>query len=239
MAGVPHTPANASAAPTRTLEVLRSLERSGLLLKQDKQLPSVVTLLAGGPLSSSWWSHPESRLMFRVLSALADHPDVLVTKLILAKDTFVQRRLWPAFVAVVTAREPWQVSGLPAEARRLLARTDSTPAAVQSSGAATRELVARLLVHATEVHTDAGHHETAVQSWSAWRAQAGVAPLDSVDEARRVLEQASGRLGAPPDALPWLRNQRSAAAVRRAVRSAHPSAGTRRSSGAGRSGGKR
>jgi hypothetical protein len=196
----------------RSLEVLAALERSGLLLKQDKQLPSVVTLLAGAPLSSSWWSHPESRLMFRVLSELTDHPDVLVTKL-LAKDTFVHRTLWPAFLTVVSAREPWQVAGLPAPARRLLARTDRAAAPVRPTGAATRELVARLLVHATEIHTDEGHHEIAVQSWASWRAQAAVAPLDSVDEARRVLEDASRRLGAPREALPWLARKRPGTAA--------------------------
>jgi hypothetical protein len=195
----------------RLLEVLAALERSGLLLKQDKQLPSVVTLLAGEPLSSSWWSHPQSRLMFRVLSELSDHPDVLVTKLLLAKDTFVHRSLWPAFLTVVSAREPWQVAGLPAPARRLLTRTDSAAAPIRSTGTATRELVARLLVHATEIHTAEGHHEIAVQSWSTWRAQAAVAPLESVDEARGVLEGASLRLGAPPEALPWLARQRTSA----------------------------
>jgi hypothetical protein len=209
--------------PPRLPEVLAALERCGLLLKQDKRLPSVVTLLAGEPLSSSWWSHPESRLMFRVLSELADHPDVLVTKLLLGKDTFVHRTLWPAFLAVVSAREPWQVAGLPAPARRLLTRTDGAAAPIRSTGTATRELVARLLVHATEIHTAEGRHEIAVQSWSAWRAQEAVAPLDSVDEARRVLQGASLRLGAPPEALPWLTRQRaSARASARQHRPARP-----------------
>jgi hypothetical protein len=201
----------ASAVQARSLEVLAALERSGCLLKQDKRLPSVVTILAGEPLSSSWWSHPDSRLMFRVLAQLADHPDVLVAKLLLAKDTFVHRRLWPAFLTVVTAREPWQVAGLPTPARRLLMRIDGSAAPVQSTGAAIRELVARLLVHATEVHTDDGHHETAAQSWSAWQAQAGVSPRGSVDDARRTLQDGGGRLGAPPEALPWMTRKRSPA----------------------------
>jgi len=212
------TPANASAGPRGSREVLIALERSGLLLKQDKRLASVVTLLAGEPLSCSWWSHPDSRRMFRVLSALAEHPDVILTKLLLAKDTFVHRRLWPAFLAVVGAREPWQVAGLSAQARRLLARVDGSATPVRSAGNATKELVARLLVHATEVHTDEGRHEIALQSWSSWRAQAGVVPLDSVDEARGVLEEATRQLGAPPEALPWLRRQRSGATAHRTNR---------------------
>jgi hypothetical protein len=207
----------ASSVQASSLEVLSALERWGLLLRQDKRLPSVVTLLAGEPLSSSWWAHPDSRRMFRVLTALAEHPDVLATKLLLAKDTFVHRKLWPALLAVVTAREPWQLSELSAPARRLLARTDSTEAPIRSPGAATKELVARLLVHATEVHTEGGHHETAVQSWLAWRAQASVVVLDSVDDARRMLEEASRHLGAPPEALPWLTRERSGADSPRAA----------------------
>src|SRR6266853_616566 len=84
-----------AAVPAPTAEVLQTLVRFGLLLKQDKHLPSVVTILTGEPLATSWWSHPQSQLIFRVLSALADHPEVLVTKLLLSKDTLVHRTLWP------------------------------------------------------------------------------------------------------------------------------------------------
>ena len=209
-----HTAREVSPARSRSPEVLAALERSGLLLKQDKQLPSVVTLLAGAPLSSSWWSHPDSRSMFRVLSELSHHPDVLLTKLLLAKDTFVHRRLWPALLAVASARDPWQVTGLSRPARRLLARIDSAAAPVRSAGAPAKELIARLLVHASEFHTDEGRHEIALQSWSSWGVQAGAVVLDSVDDARGVLEEASGRLGAPPTALPWLASR----AVRKVCR---------------------
>jgi len=207
-----------SPAQARSLEVLAALERTGLLLKQDKHLPSVVTLLAGAPLSSSWWSHPDSRSMFRVLSELSHHPDVLLTKLLLAKDTFVHRNLWPAFLAVAGAREPWQVAGLSGQARRLLASIDRAATPVRSAGATAKELIARLLVYATEFHTDEGRHEIALQSWSSWRAQAGVLVLDSVDDARGALEDASRRLGAPPTALPWLADKPSRANAPRAVR---------------------
>lgn len=203
------------AGPAGLPEVLSELERSGLLLKQDKRLPSVVSLLAGGPLSSSWWSHPDSRRMFRVLAALAAHRDVLLSKLLLAKDTFVHRTLWPAFLTVVSAGEPWQLTGLSAQARRLLAGVEASATLVRAPGTAMRELAARLLVHATEMHTTQGHHEIAVQAWSSWRAQVSVVPLDSVDEARRVLEEASRRLGARPEALPWLTRKRSGAAMHR------------------------
>lgn len=189
--------------PAPTTEVLSALTRNGLLLKQDKHLPSVVTILAGEPLSKSWWSHPRSHLIFRVLSELADHPDVLFTKLLFGKDTLVHRSLWPAFLTVATAREPWQVDGLSKAASQLLRRTTEAKTPVMSSGAPIKELVSRLLAHAVEVHTPEGKHQLAADSWSSWAAQVGVEPLRSLVEAQQELEAASRRLGAPLSGLPW------------------------------------
>src|SRR2546423_8801307 len=86
---------------TPAAAVLAALSQHGLLLKQDKELPNVVTILTGEKLSTSWWSHPKGKLIFRVLSELADHPDVIVTKLLAGTDTLVHRRLWPALVALL------------------------------------------------------------------------------------------------------------------------------------------
>ncbi len=44
--------------------VLAELTSRGLLLKQDKAIPSVVGILAGESLSTSWRSHPKGRLIF-------------------------------------------------------------------------------------------------------------------------------------------------------------------------------
>jgi len=87
---------------TPTAAVLAALSQHGLLLKQDKQLPNVVTILTGEKLSTSWWSHPKGKLIFNVLRELEDHPDVLVAKLIAGKDTLIHRRLWPAFLAATS-----------------------------------------------------------------------------------------------------------------------------------------
>jgi len=188
---------------TSANRLLGALERHGLLLRQDKALPSAVTLLAGEPHSGSWWSHPQARLMFRVLSQFADHPDVLVTKLLSGKDTFVHRTLWPALLAVSQADEPWQLQGLSAAARRLLSRVRRSRNPVRASGVPARELLTRLLVHAQELHTEGGRHEIALCRWSSWAAQAGVAPLRSAAAARATLEEAAARIGAPHSALPW------------------------------------
>jgi hypothetical protein len=82
-------------------QVYKKLESYGLLLKQDKEALNVVTILTGEKLSTSWWSHPKSKLIFSVLSDLDDHPDVLIAKLLHGKDTLIHRTLWPHFLAVV------------------------------------------------------------------------------------------------------------------------------------------
>ena len=183
--------------------ILKALTRYGLLLKQDKRLPSVVTMLTGAPLTSSWWSHPDAHRIFRVLCGLADHPDVLVAKLLYRKDTFVHRSLWPALLGAVGANERWQRQRLSQPAKRLLARVHRQRTPVTSGGTATGELLARLLVHAEEVHTVAGRHQIAARSWQRWAADAGVEPMSPPHQARATLEAAAAGLGAPRAALPW------------------------------------
>jgi hypothetical protein len=200
--------------PAATPEVLSDLSRFGLLLKQDKCLPSVVTILLGEPLATSWWSHPEGRRIFRVLREIGDHPDVLLTKLLRGKDTLVHRSLWPAFLAVATSGEPWQTQRLSAAARQLLRQTQRAKAPVTSVGAPVRELASRLLVHTAEVHTPGGAHRVTIDAWSSWAAGTGIAPLPSLPGARQRLEAACRALGAPLAALPWYVKPRGRSAVR-------------------------
>src|SRR5688572_32322568 len=108
------------AALTDLQAILEALERHGLLLKQDKVLPSVVGIVTGESLRGSWWSHPRAHAIFAALSELTDHPDVLFTKLLARKDTLVHRSLWPDVMAVGSARAAWQMNGLSSEARIFL-----------------------------------------------------------------------------------------------------------------------
>ena len=185
-----------------TQELLRALADRGLLLTQDKSLPNVVTLLTGQSLRGSWWSHPKARLIFSILSDLGQHPDVLFTKLLYGKVTLLHRRLWSPFLAVASARDPWQVRGLSPKARRLL-RTLEAKGFVQASGAAVKELEGRLLAHAEEVHTESGRHEIRLETWQVWSQRVGEKPARSASRARRTLEEAVRELGAPLTALPW------------------------------------
>ena len=183
--------------------VLAALAANGLLLTQDKRLPNVVGILTGESLRTSWWSHPKAHLIFSVLSELADHPDVLFTKLLYRKDTLVHRSLWPAVLAVGDARGQWQVQGLSGGAKRLLQRLDRGDGSVRATGAPVNELEARLLATAQEIHTESGRHEMALESWHAWSRRVGCSAIRSIPRARKALEEASVTLGAPFRALPW------------------------------------
>jgi hypothetical protein len=183
--------------------VLKALAGDGLLLKQDKKLPNVVEILTGESLRTSWWSHPKARLIFAVLSELADHSDVLFTKLIHRKDTLVHRSLWPAVLAVGRARDRWQLRGLSGEAKRLLEHLDGGGSPVRAVGPPVKELETRLLVTTREIHTASGRHEMALERWHAWSRRVGCSATRSVPRAKETLEDAAVALGAPLEALPW------------------------------------
>jgi hypothetical protein len=181
-----------------------ALKTYGVLLTQDKQVPSVVSILTGQSLRGSWWSHPQSHFIFSVLSTLADDPEVALTKLLKRKDTFIHRHLWPALLAVGCAREAWQLQGLSDECAKLLRLVDLRASAVGATGSAAKDLQIRLLVIAQQVHREDGRHELALESWTAWSRRLGCKALKSSIEGRRELERATQRLGAPVRWLPWL-----------------------------------
>lgn len=171
-----------------------ALKKHGLLLLQDKKLPSVVGIITGEQVAGSWWSHPRSHEIFRRLEELEG--DAIATKLIAGKVTFVHRNLWPALAAVGAAREPWQMHGLSPAARKLLARVDRE-ARVRASGPPSKELQERLLVKAREEHTESGRHETALEPWPS-------SSLTAV-EGRRQLDAAALKIGANARLMPWNR----------------------------------
>ena len=186
--------------------VIRALEKHGLLLKQDKVLPSVVGLVTGESLKGSWWSHPEARKIFAVLTELDDHEDVLFVKLIAGKDTLAHRRLWPALVAVGASGEAWQRDGLTLPAKRLLESVERAKSGVEAAGAPARELALRLLAVSSERHSESGKHVRVLESWKGWAVRKGVVPLSSAREARGALDTAAASLGAALGSLPWTRS---------------------------------
>ena len=182
--------------------LLQHLEIHGLLLQQDKTLPCLCTMVAGEPVSGSWWAHPAAATIYSVLTRLAAHPDVLVAKLIQGKVTFVHRHLWPALLGVACAREPWQVAGLSAPAQALYDSVEQQ-GVIRAAGAYAKELERRLLVQSEQVHTESGHHELQLVQWRLWAERVACPPPLPVHEGRSQLVSAVRKLGGSQKMLPW------------------------------------
>lgn len=160
--------------------VIKALEKQGILLQTDTALPNVAGLLAGEPIKGSWWVHPHANKIFAGLNRLADHEDVLFTKLVSGKVTLIHRRLWPDFLSLATAREAWQKGGLSPAAKYLLETIDNKhfvrsnelewPRRLHDAkvGAGVKELELRLLIHAEEFHTESGAHAKLLEDWTHW-----------------------------------------------------------------------
>jgi hypothetical protein len=193
---------------TTAVRLLQALERGGLLLLQDKTFPNVAALVAGEAVSGSWWSHARGHEIFRAVSELARHPDVLVCKLIAGKVTFVQRRLWPAVLAVARSGESWQTAGLAAETRSLLEEVEREGSIV-ASGKAAQEIESRLLAHGEQIHTELGNHKIRLETWAAWSNRAGCEPDPSACDARSRLERIVVEAGGSLTSLPWCAARRA------------------------------
>lgn len=90
------------------MTLLEAIAEHGLLLLQDKKLANAVTVITGEHLKGSWWSHPRAHEIFNAIEALPED-QVLDTKLVGGKVTFVHRSLWPDLLAVVTGEREYQV----------------------------------------------------------------------------------------------------------------------------------
>jgi hypothetical protein len=198
--------------------VREALEKYGVLLESDSKLPSVAGLVAGEPIRGSWWGHPMSHAIYGVSVKLSENPDVIVSKLVSGKVTWVHRRLWSALTAIGSAGERWQKAGFTKEARTLLSMVSKQRELtadqafcrahkIKSAGAAIRELEKRLLVYAEEIHTGSGAHAKHVETWDRWCERVGFVPdAMSPAQAKRNLEVIIATLNARFEAnakLPW------------------------------------
>ncbi len=197
-----------------------ALKRYGLLLQSDPKLPNMASIVIGEAIRGSWWAHSRCHDIHAVISRIASDPDVVITKLISGKITYVQRELWPALVAIACSQEPWQRRGISQAARRLLKmvnqrgplRTDQLQwprTAKRSPGDAARELERKLLVHGQDTHTERGAHAKYLESWQHWCTSVRVSRATlKPDDGKRIFERIVGdlnnRFGANAT-LPWSR----------------------------------
>ena len=195
---------------TATSRVLAELERRELLLQAGREFASIANIVAGEPITGSWWAHPKSNLIYWVCQDLEAHPRVAEARLLAGKVTHLWDTLWPHVAAIALARRSWQLDGLSPLARRLLERVDEgtvdTTALAWTSrseklGDVCRTLERRLLVKSEEVHTSSGRHAKMLSSWERWWSQHSTGPLPPVDAACERIESLVGDAGLR--LLPW------------------------------------
>lgn len=125
-----------------------------------------------------------AQTIFNVNEQLEDHKEVLITKLISAKITFIHKHLWSEVMSIGTSNSDWQTAGLKDEANSLLEsiaregqlRTDKLdwPSRFKTKpGDAARQLEERLLIVSSSVHTETGAHAKQIESWKHWSQRVG------------------------------------------------------------------
>ena len=197
-------------------KVFAPLQRDGLLMAWDSNLPSLTHLIAEEKIRGSWWSHARAHTIFNVAQMLEDHPDVMIVKLISGKVTYVHRELWNRIYSIGIAREDWQLKKLSANARQLLEALD-TAGSIQTyklkgdfglrPGDTARELELRLLIYAQQIHTESGKHSKLIETWDSWAKRRGFrARTNDPVAARRFVEQRLASLNQKHNGrgkLPW------------------------------------
>ena len=74
------------------VDVMAVLVEHGVLLESARgPIPNVAELVAGEPISGSWWGHHDSHAIFAVINELADSPDVVRLRLVTGTITLIGR----------------------------------------------------------------------------------------------------------------------------------------------------
>jgi hypothetical protein len=81
-------------------------EHGVVLLAAKGPAPRLTEAIIGEPIAGSWWAHPRSRFIFRMLRGVTASKDIVACRLIDGKITLVHRRLWPALVKVAGRLPP-------------------------------------------------------------------------------------------------------------------------------------
>lgn len=159
------------------------------------RVPSLASAVAGKPVKGSWWAHPQGKLIFKLSEALADHRDVLLTRLG-DKVTFVHKTLWAALYRMGT--DETQVR---ATLGRVAPAAADLFAKVQKAGtlhvtAAEKDIAAALegLVIQTQEHGESGAHRSILRSWQDWAPKkvAAAAKKLTVERAQKQIADAMG-----------------------------------------------
>jgi hypothetical protein len=80
-------------------QALAWIKECGIAVESARaSVPSLTHVVAGKPVSGSWWAHPKGKEIFTLSRAIRSSPDVLVCRLVDGRITYIHRRLWPSLV---------------------------------------------------------------------------------------------------------------------------------------------
>ncbi|MCU1367805.1 MAG: hypothetical protein JWL72_1449 [Ilumatobacteraceae bacterium] len=89
------------------------VEQYGVVLQSARgTVVNLPELVVGGPITGSWWSHPQHDEIFRVLNEATASNDVVRLRLVKGKLALVHRRLWPALVRLVDKIGPGALASI-------------------------------------------------------------------------------------------------------------------------------
>jgi len=151
-------------------------ERRIVLSTGRSSLPMLAEAVAGRPLRGSWMANPEVFRIYSILGKVHKSDAVIITPLILGKETVLNISLAPAVARIAgdPKRRKAAKASLPPLAERLLADVEvhgevrmdrwlvSTPRGREARLVLEREL----LVASHDLHTERGYHTAVVIPWS-------------------------------------------------------------------------
>jgi len=84
--------------PAEAIEFVRT---HGVVLESAKgPVPNLADTVAGKPIRGSYWGHARGDEIFGLTRAIRGSKEILVSRLVRGKVTYVHARLWPALVRV-------------------------------------------------------------------------------------------------------------------------------------------
>ena len=97
-------------------DLMAMLVEQGVLLESARgPIPNVAELVAGEPITGSWWGHPAGHAIFAAINELADSPDVIRLRVVNGRITLVHRRFWPALTRIGARFAPARLAAVSEE----------------------------------------------------------------------------------------------------------------------------
>jgi len=156
-------------------KIYKLLERKKILRLQDKIFPNIVGEITGETIRGSWWSHPLANPIYNGLGWLEHHHPILIVKLIDGKVTYLHDSLASDFFSIVCEPRQWQLEKLKADEvelfkyiykkKKVTSEDLNLKKLAKDPKKSLSSLEKKLLLCASEEHTESGKHIKEYTSW--------------------------------------------------------------------------